>query len=188
MRNITISSFSQNATLIFLLMAITGCAGPRMTCLKIPYRYRSLAAGIEGVKMPVIAPGRERDAISSAIILALQEMEYSIIEPTILAGELLPEDQDIVTDAVPLRKADILLHNRSSLLDPIHDDALYRLTYRLQYGVVDKPFLTHKHFSLIIWSILERCGAGGTWHDYPRSYSAQFFAQRLRDHIEEKLK
>lgn len=181
--NQLINTFSQNIALILVLIATTGCAGPRVTYLEIPYKYRSLAS----VKMPEIAPGEEKVAISRAIICALQEMEYSI-EPTIPIGELLPEGQDIITDPVPLRPAVILSHNSKSLLDPIPLNARYRLTYLVQYGIVDKPFLTHKHFSLMIWSILERRGAGGKWHAYPKSYSTRFFACRLRDRIEEKLK
>ena len=187
MRNKVFNAFVQLTTLVFLLLVITSCAGTNLTTLQIPYKYRSLAAGSEGVIIPVIAQGKEKITISRAIIRALQEMEYSIIEPKIPLGELLPESQDIITDAVPLRKTDILSHNSNSLLAPVPNDALYRIKYRLRYGIVDKPFLAHKHVSLKIWSILERRGTGGKWHAYPKSYSGRFFANRLRDRIEKEL-
>jgi hypothetical protein len=188
MRNKSSNTFVQLAVLVCLLMTITSCAGTSLTTLQIPYKYNSLAAGNEGVIIPVIAQGKEKIAISRAIIRALQEMEYSIIEPNIPFGQLLPEGQNIITDAVPLKNIDVLSHNRGSLLSPIPIDALYRIKYRLRYGIVDKPFLTHKHFALKIWSILERRGSGGKWHAYPKLYSGRFFANRLRDRIENELK
>lgn len=188
MRDMAIGAPARKAALILLSIMLTGCVGPSPTRLAIPYQYPSLAAGSEGVATVVLAPQSERAALSRAIVRALQEMEYSVIRPALPVGDLLPEGHDIVTDAVPLVKADIASHNRDSFLAPIPDDALYRLAYRLRYRVEDESALAHKQLSLIIWSVLERRGAGGRWHAYPKTYSARFFAGRLCSRIEAELR
>jgi len=164
-----------------------GCQGKNIVLLDIPFQYRTLGAANEGVRFPVIPLGKEKQALSLALVRALQGMEYSIVAPTVLIGEPLPEMQLLQTDAVPLSMASIKGHNSSSAIASIPTNALYRLSYELKYSVKPQTTLAEKHFSLMVWSKLERRGAGGQWHDYPRPYSGKYFAEQLRERIESEL-
>ncbi len=172
---------------VFCLLSIVGCASKNIIMIEIPFQYKALAAGNEGVRFPVLPLGKEKLAFSSALLDALQKMEYSLIAPNVYVGEPLPETQLLRTDPVPLSSSTINEHNSSSIIGSIPLNAHYRLSYELKYRVNSPSALKHRNFSLMVWAKLERRAAGGQWHEYPKPYSGTFFANRLRDRIVSEL-
>ncbi len=187
MRNIAFRLAFLYVTVCCLLL-IMGCVSNKIVLLNIPFQYKTLEPPNEGVHVPVIPLGEEKHTFSIALVHALQELEYSIISPIVSEGETLPEAQPIETDAVTLNVSNINAHNSSSATNPILSNAIYQLSYKLEYRVNSTSAFKKKRFSLKVWAKLERRGAGGDFHEYPRPYSGHFFANQLRDCIESELK
>ncbi len=170
------------------LLSLSGCQSHNLVMRAIPYQHEAFGAANEGVRLAIIAPDKEAEAFSSAAMKALQSLDYSVVKPTLDSSALLPQGKPICTDAVPLAPSLIENHNRQFVGEPLLANANYRLSYVLQYTVENRSTMEQKHFALKVWSHLERRGAGGEWHKYPKTYSGGYFANRLCQTIETELK
>jgi hypothetical protein len=167
---------------LFLGCAIQSSVTADIETFSMPYRYTGLGVGAGVVKDVILLPeGSEADVASRAIVMALQDLEASIIKPDLPAGEWLPEKQQWLSDRVPVENALISDHNLvhpDMILPPRH----YEIQYSGQY-LVDRRQLVFK----ISAQLFERALATD-WREYNRRYSGRFFVKPLGQLIQNKLR
>ncbi len=160
-----------------------GCAGPRPVDFDIPFQYPSAGMGGSGVANEIVLePETEVATISSALFSTLQGMEYSIMEPDLDPGELLPQLQLIRTDAVEVTKTLREEHNAMNTDMEMPGDRLYRLHYEIKYSVV------RRKFRFKAWAILEQRGAAGEWRPFTGDYSGRFFVALVHSELDKVLR
>jgi hypothetical protein len=119
--------------------------------------------------------GREREAVTYALVQALQTLEYSVVAPPIKGDTAILFDTPWHTDIVPLpmpiiTKYNASLSNRSFILPP---DRIYGLRYDGQI------LIRGAAIRLVLRSTLNVRGAQSPFRTYDSPYSGQFFADQL---------
>ena len=179
---------SLGAAVVVLALMVHGCAtqpliGNDFEIYSMPYSYADgLGVGSGPVEDILVLPeGSEVDVASRAIVMALQELEFSIIEPNLSVGERLPEEKQWISDRVPVDDAWISDHNDAHP-EMILPPRLYQIQYFGEY-LVDRRQLIFK----ISARMFERALATD-WREYKLPYSGTFFVNPLGQLIQDKLR
>ena len=168
--------------LAIFISLLGGCASQHPVNLSIPFRYEGLGAGANDVRNEIVLPvDRESTFISRAIVNALQELEFSVVEPDVELGSPLPQGKQFTTDTVPIRAAVIADHNIQHEGEMSLPPRFYSLRYHGAYRLVDRDLV----FELTA-ELYERAAAT-TSRLYTKSYSANFFIAPLGNAIKAKL-
>lgn len=121
-------------------------------------------------------------AASRAIVLALQELEISIQEPPLKAGELLPQRRKWVSDRAPVTASRIRDHNVSHPEMKLSEQFNYQIAYLGEY-VVERNELIFR----VSAQLYESAAAAGQ-REYKQPYSGRFFVDVLGKLIQSKLR
>lgn len=147
----------------------------------VPYVYEGLGVGdgeVEGV-VELPKDGEER-VVSRAIVLALQELQNSIVVPDLGPGEALPQKRLWKTDRAPIPQSQIVEHNNQypgMALPPRY----YSLEYHGEY-VAERRQLIFR-----ISALLYEQAYAADPRKYNQKYSGKFFVDVLEKLIREKL-
>lgn len=171
-----------------LVLLVLGCATQpavfeEAETFSVSYRNAGLGVGPGAVQGVLILPeGLEASIASRSIVLALQELEASIVAPDVPVGEWLPEKEQWRSDRVPVTDALIADHNQAHP-DLILPPRQYKIQYSGQY-VVDRRELVFK----ISARLYERALATD-WREFSKEgYSGTFFVGLLRQLIADNLR
>jgi hypothetical protein len=171
-----------------LLLLVAGCATqPAVSedaeTFSVSYRHAGLGVGPGAVQGVLILPeGLEASVASRSIVLALQELEASIVAPEVPLGEWLPEKEQWRSDRVPVTEALVADHNQA------HPDLTlpprqYKIQYSGQY-MVDRRELVFK-----ISARLYEKALATDWREFNKEgYSGTFFVGLLRQLINDNLR
>lgn len=149
-----------------------------------PFHYPMAGVGGGAVLGSVEVPDRSEAAFASrALVMALQDLQHSIVLPVVGLDATIPANTPWKTDIVAIAPAVIEEHNRSSapltlrgaqfgvLYSGLHDSRDRQLRYRVATQVFQRGAMSGQ------WAALN-----------DPQYSGQFFAERLRVRIVERMK
>lgn len=172
------------------LPCLIGCetppvrAGSNSWLVDQPFHYPMAGVGGGAVLGSVEVPDRSEAAFASrALVLALQDLQHSVVHPVVGIDATIPTNTPWKTDIVALAPAVIEEHNRLSapltlrgaqfgvLYSGLHDTRERQMRYRVATQVFQRGAMSGQ------WAVLN-----------DPQYSGQFFAERLRVRIVVRLK
>lgn len=178
---------------LWSLSALPGLAGCATTAarddgggwlIEQPFHYPMAGVGGGAVLGSVEVPDRSEAAVASRVlVLALQDLQHSVVQPVVGLDATIPANTAWTTDTVALAPAVIDEHNRLSaplvlrgaqfgvLYSGLHDTRDRQLRYRVAAQVYQRGAMSGQ------WAAVK-----------DPQYSGAFFVERLRVRIVERLK
>ena len=176
---------------VIAVLFTAGCAGegvPQLagaTIAELPFHSVRLGAAAQPYLNQIELPeGREREAVTFALVQALQGFDYSIVAPPLAGDTTVLYDTPWQTDILPVPATQVAFYNASvvdpSLMLPL--DQLYGLRYEGRVTVQGAVV------RLVVRSVLHSRGARSAFREYAGSYGGKFFADRLVDAFSASLR
>lgn len=169
-----------------LLLAACAGSGPRSDegwTLVQPFHYPLAGVGGGAISGSVEVPEQREAALASrALLMALQDLQFSLLQPALQLDGLIPSNTPWATDIAPLSTATVDEHNR--LRAPLAlRGAQFGVAYKGLHDVRDRAL--RFRISALLY---QRGMLSGQWAPVrDEQYSGEFFVQRLRARLVEQL-
>jgi len=168
-----------------LLQACAG-SGPRTDegwALVQPFHYPLAGVGGGAISGSVEVPEQREAAVASrSLLMALQDLQLSLLQPVLQLDGVIPANTPWATDIAPLAASTVDEHNR--LRAPLAlRGAQFGLAYKGLHDVRDRTL--RFRISALLY---QRGMLSGQWAPVQDAqYSGEFFVQRLRARVIEHL-
>jgi hypothetical protein len=156
----------------------------RRETLRIPFRFDARNAAENPVEKTVLLDkGTESNAAGKALLVALQKLQYSVMNlPKGDTGELKPR-VTYTTDLVPVGDDAIKEHNSQVPVLQLPADRYFAVRYGVSFNVQQREAV----FNISSY-LYERAARSSDWSPYRKTYSGEFFARALLASVQEAFK